>query len=160
MNTIAQSVQISLESASLLNGGTLASPVSLSGVSASLAPQAAQMAQQAELVGYLGSVPSSSTQTYTAAGLLNSFTQAGALQGSGLSASPASASASGASTTVRQNAEMALLQQTLGGNNAASAGGVLPGLNSSWTGVLQNNPELAGVAAQNSVNSRIVDTMA
>lgn len=163
MSTIAQTAQISLQSAALLNGGTLPSPLSATSKNSApaLVTEAAQLAQEADLVVNLSNTTSDTNDdTYNAAGLLNSFSVAGTLQGTPLSASASSASTSGASTAVQQSTTAGIVQQTLGGTTTTSAGGPLADLSSNWTTLLQNNPELAGEAAQSSINGQIVNTLA
>jgi len=143
-NSITQATQLSLASAALLNGGVLPSPVIQSSNSnAALVDAAASIAEDASVVVSLGG-GSDSGATYDAAGLLNSFTQAGILQGS-LASDP---------VTAQANEE----SQLLGGTAASS--GTLAGLSSNWGSLLQTDPALSGLAVQDSTDSSIIDTMA
>ncbi|PXX44342.1 MULTISPECIES: hypothetical protein [Aquitalea] len=143
-NSITQATQLSLASAALLNGGVLPSPVIQSSNSnAALVDAASSIAEDASVVVTLGGGGDEGT-TYDAAGLLNSFTQAGSLQGS-VASDPATAAA-------------AVDDQLLGGTAASS--GTLAGLSSNWGSLLQNDPALSNTAVQDSTDSSIVDTLA
>jgi hypothetical protein len=172
MSTIAQTVQLDLASAAYSNGGVLASPVTQSAnATQALVNQAAQLSEQESTVVALSGGSPSAASTYNAAGLLNSFTQAGTLQGSLLSADSA--------TTAQQSTEQDVVNATLGGTSSSLTGSsaaqsttegiisqVLGGtpatttLNNQWAQLLQANPELAGQAAQNIDNGSIVNTLA
>ncbi|MCD5363481.1 hypothetical protein [Chromobacterium aquaticum] len=147
-STITQAAQISLASAALLNGGVAPSPVQQSAqASPELAAQAAQLAADASAIVTLGGA-SASDPSYNAAGLLNSFTQAGTLQGGLLSVG-------NAADTAQQSSDQQVVGQLLGGGSSSSAG-----LSNAWASVLRSNPELAGQAMQSNLDSGIIDTLA
>lgn len=152
MSTIAQTVQLSLATAAYDNGGVLSSPVTQSAnTNLGLVDEAAQLSELGSTVVSLsGGNQTAAATTYNAAGLLNSFSQAGSLQGSLLSAS----SAASAASTAQQSTEQGIVSQMLGGSSASTT------LSSQWTQLLQANPELAGQAAQNITNGSILNTLA
>lgn len=150
-STITQAAQISLASAALLNGGVAPSPVQQSAqASPELAAQAAQLAADASAIVTLGGA-SASDPSYNAAGLLNSFTQAGTLQGGLLSVG----NGGNAADTAQQSSDQQVVGQLLGGGSSSSAG-----LSNAWALVLRSNPELAGQAMQSNLDSGIIDTLA
>jgi hypothetical protein len=176
MSTIAQTVQMDLASAAYSNGGVLASPVTQSAnTTPALVDQAARLSEQGSAVVSLSGGSSSAATTYNAAGLLNSFTQAGTLQGGLLTAN----SAASAASTAQQSTEQDVVNATLGGTPSSLTGSsaaqsttegivsqVLGGssatttLNNQWAQLLQTHPELAGQAAQNIENGSVVNALA
>jgi hypothetical protein len=168
MSTITQTVQLQLANDSWANGGTLPSLVT-PGSNTALAAESAQLSAEASAVVALsGGSSTLPADTYNAAGLLDSITAAGTLQGSLLSAGNGADAASVAGDSEAQqivsdtlggtsggNGTQDLLSATLGGNAASTAS-----LDNTWTTVLKQNPSLAGDAADNIVNGQIVNTIA
>ncbi|SCK16377.1 hypothetical protein [Vogesella sp. LIG4] len=176
MATVSQLVQLNLASSAYANGGVQASPVPTSAnASTSLVDQAVQLAADASTVVTLtGGSISPDAASYNAAGLLDSFTQAGNLQGGLLSASAGQATDTAANSTdsgvIAADASTATAASSSDGSTSSSDASLLSQLldnsvsgtqlNSQWSRVLQGNPALAGEAVQNMSNGSIVNTLA
>ncbi len=132
-------------SISAINASTGYYPVTQTGNSG-LAQLAASLSGEAGVIVTLGASPTR-IQTYNAAGLLDSFVQAG-------TATPITPNGSGnqAQTVVNQEVVGALPTQGSG----VYAG---QGVSSQWASLLQSDPGLSGLFAAESASQGIVGTL-
>ena len=153
--------------------GTVTSPV-VKNADASLAQQASALSTTAGIVATLGSVSSSDSQVYDAAGLYNSIAQAG----TGTNTAPSTATSGGTTTSTATPAsaqtslDSAILNSLpAAGSTSANTGfysgtgvlqstsGTSTNLTANWASALQANPNLSRTVAADSYAQGIIGTL-
>ena len=123
---------------------------------------ATNLSAEASIVAALGGGTTSSSLTYDAAGMLNSFVQAG----SAPSSSQTVSSSSNPQATAQNSTDQGIVS-TLPSNSVVSgtynSSGLLQGLSSNtssnWATALKANPNLASTVISDSFNQGIVGTL-
>ena len=128
---------------------------------------AVSLASDASVVATLDASSSSASATYSAAGLLNSFVQAGNSASTDTSTDPSQPSTDTDSKTAQQSLDQAIVgslsssPSTSGIYTSSGALQTLPStdVTSNWASILKTNPELATTAVADSMNQGIVATL-
>jgi hypothetical protein len=158
MSTISSLTPSSVNGYSTL--ATSATPVAQTSNSG-LVQAAANLSAEANIVSTMGS-GSTSTLTYDATGILNSFVQAGAASSSAQTVSSGTNAQAAAQSSTNRGV-VGTLSATPATSGVYNTSGLLQGLpsnlSSNWTTALKANPSLSSSVISDSFNQGIVGTL-